>query len=156
MFRKNSGTENFQAKEGASFTVLWKIFFISQDRKKLRQGNILCFRKFLVGKNILWIRGGRDISIFRRKVFVALYRNISLENTLVFQKNSCIEIFHALEGGTTVLSKIFVSEDRNEKLCKGTLLFPENFWYRKKIMDKRGHITIFSRNFCVSQCQNIS
>ena len=46
-----------------------------------------------------------------------------------------------------VLSKFFVSQDENEKLCKGTLLFPENFWYRKKIIDKRGHITISSRNF---------
>ena len=33
-----------------------KKLFISQDRKKLLQGTILCHRKFLVGKNILWVR----------------------------------------------------------------------------------------------------
>ena len=50
-------------------------------------------------------------------------------------------------GGITVLSEFFVSQDRNEKLCIGTLLFSEIFWYRKKLMAKNGHITIFSRKF---------
>ena len=95
MFRKNSGSENFQAKEGGTFTVLSKVFYLTGP-KKLRQGTILCFRKFLVGKNILSIRGGGgDITFFRQKVFVSLYQNISLENTLVFQKNSFIENFHS-------------------------------------------------------------
>ena len=40
------------------------------------------------------IRGG-GVSRFSVEVFVSLYRNISLENTLVFQKNSFIENFHA-------------------------------------------------------------
>ena len=47
----------------------------------------------------------------------------------------------------TVLSELFVSQDRNEMLCKGTLLFSGNFLVSKKFMDKRGHTTIFSRNF---------
>ena len=34
--------------------------------------------------------------------------------------------------------------------------FSGNVWYRKKFMDKRGHITIFSRNFYVSQCRKVS
>ena len=141
MFGKNSGIENFQGKKGGSFTVLSNFFYVTGP-KKLRQGTILCSRKLLVGKNTLWIRGG--ITIFCRKVVVSLYRNISLENTLVFQKNSFIENFPAQEGGITVLSKFFVSQDRNEKLCKGTLLFSGKFLVSKKIMDKRGHITIFS------------
>ena len=60
------------------------------------------------------------------------------------------------KGGITVLSKFFVSQDRNEKLCKGTLLFSRKFLVSKKFMDKRGHITIFSRIFCVSQCRKSS
>ena len=40
-------------------------------------------------------RGGGGVSRFSVEVFVSLYRNISLEKTLVFQKNSFIENFHA-------------------------------------------------------------
>ena len=93
MFRKNSGIENFQAKEGEASRFCRKIFYLTGP-KKLRQGTILCFRKLLVGKNILWIRGG-GVSRFSVEVFVSLYRNISLENTLLFQKTSLIENFHA-------------------------------------------------------------
>ena len=56
MFRKNSGIDKFQAKEGGSFTFLSKNYLTGP--KKIRQGTILCFRKFLLGKNILCIGGG--------------------------------------------------------------------------------------------------
>ena len=92
MFRKNSGIENFQPKEGEASRFCRKFSYLTGP-KKLRQGTILCFRKFLVGKNFLWIRGG--ISLYSVEVFVSLYRNISLDNTLVFQKNSFIENFNA-------------------------------------------------------------
>ena len=39
--------------------------------------------------------GGQGVSRFSVKVFVSLCQNISLENKLVFQKNSFIENFHA-------------------------------------------------------------
>ena len=57
MFRKNSGIEKFQAKEGEASRLCRKFFYLTGP-KKLRQGTTLCFRNFLVGKNILWIRGG--------------------------------------------------------------------------------------------------
>ena len=38
-----------------------------------------------------------------------------------------------------------------KKFIKEPFSFPEDFWYRKKYMEKRGHITIFYRNFVVSQ-----
>ena len=41
-------------------------------------------------------------------------------------------------GGITVLSELFVSQERNEKLCKGTLLFSGNFLVSKKIYGKEG------------------
>ena len=96
MFRKNSGIEKFQAKEGGASRFCRKCFYLTGP-KKFRQGTILCFRKFLIWKKILWIRGG--VSRFSVEVFVSLYRNNSLENTLVFQKNSFNENFHAWEGG---------------------------------------------------------
>ena len=39
-------------------------------------------------------RGG-GITIFRREVFVSQCQNISLDNTLVFQKIFLVENFHA-------------------------------------------------------------
>ena len=58
VFRKNSGIENFQAKEGEASRFCRKFFYLTGP-KKLRQGTILCFTKVLVGKKVLWIRGGR-------------------------------------------------------------------------------------------------
>ena len=73
-----------------------------------------------------------------------------------FRKILLSKIFMHRRGGITVLSKFFVSQDREEKFCKGTLLFSGNFLVSKKFMDKRGYITIFSQNFYVSQCWKIS
>ena len=123
MFRKNSGIEKFQAEEGGSFTV-WSKIFLSHRTEKTSPVNHSVFQEISRKEKIFMDkRGEGGITIFRPKVFVSLYQNISFENTLVFQKNSFIEIFHAQEGrGITGLSKIFVSHYRNEKLCKGTLL----------------------------------
>ena len=41
--------------------------------------------------------------------------------------------FSCIAGGNTVLSKFFVSQDRNEKICEGTLLFCGKFLVSKKI-----------------------
>ena len=87
-------SKSFKQRRGEASRFFRKKIFLTGP-KKLRQGTILCFRKFLVGKNILWIRGGGGVSRFSVEVFVSLYRNISLENTLVFQKNSFIGNFHA-------------------------------------------------------------
>ena len=94
MFRKNSGIENFQAKEGGSFTVLSKIF-LSHRTEKTSPGNHSVFQKISGREKYFMDKRGGGITIFRRKVFVSLYQNISLENNLVFQNNSFIENFHA-------------------------------------------------------------
>ena len=103
----------------------------------------------------VWIRGGGSITIFRRsfcltvpKYFIGEHFGVS--EKFFYRKFSCIE-----GGGITVLSELFVSQERNEKLCKGTLLFSGNFLVSKKFMDKRCHITIFSRNFYFSQCRKL-
>ena len=57
-----------------------------------------------------------------------------------YRKFSCI----GGAGGITVLLELFVSQHRNEKLCKGTLLFSGNFLVSKKIMEIRGGISQFS------------
>ena len=107
-------------------------FFYLTGPKKLRQGTIV-FQK--ISGREKYFTDKRGVSRFSVEVFVSLYRKISLENTLVIQKNSFIQKFSCIGGGRgiTVLSKFFVLQDRNEKLCKGTRLFPGNFLVSKKI-----------------------
>ena len=136
--------------------------FLSHRTEKPSPGNHFVFQKISGREKIFMDKrlGGGGITIFRRKVFVSLYQNISLENTLVFQKNFFNRIFSSIGGGHHAFAEFFfVSQDRNEKRCKGTLLFflfSRKFLVSKNFMDKRGHVTIFSRNFYVSQCRKIS
>ena len=154
MFRKNSGIENFQAKEGGSFTVLSKFFYLTGP-KKLRLGTILCFRKFLVGKNILWIRGG-GVSRFSVEKFLSHCTKIFHLRTLWCFRNFLSKIFMHRRVGIAVLSKFFVSQDRSEKLCKGTLLFSRKFLVPKKNSWIRGGISRFSvENFLSHSAQKI-
>ena len=125
-------SRSFKQRRGEASRFCRNFFYLTGP-KKLRRGTILCFRKFLVGKNILWIGGG-GITIFRRsfcltvpKYFIGEHFGVS--EKFFYRKFSCI----AWGRGITVLSKFFVSQDRNEKLCKETLLFSENFLVSKKI-----------------------
>ena len=144
------------SKEGGSFSVLSKIFF-SHRTKKNSSGNHSVSQKnsarekFFIDKRV----GGITISV---DVLVSLYGKISLENTLVFQKKSSFGYFHALaRGGASRFCQIFLSLSTETKsFVKELFCFPETFWFRKRIMDNRGPITIFSRNFYVSQCRKLS
>ena len=138
MLRKNSGIEKFQVKEGEASRFCRKLFYLTGP-KKLRHGTILCFRKILVGKNILWIRGGGGYHDFPSKFLSHctekfLWRTLSCFRKILLSKI----LMHRRGRGIAVLSNIFVSQDRNEKLCKGTLLFSGNFLVSKKIWVRRG------------------
>ena len=91
-----------------------------------------CREKYFMDK-----RGG--ITIFRRsfcltvpKYFIGEHFGVS--EKFFYRKFSCI----GGERGITVLSKLFVSQDRNEKLCKGTRLCFRKFRVSKNFMLKRG------------------
>ena len=95
------------------------------------------------GTEKLWVRGG-GVSRFSVEVFVSLYRNISLgehfgvSEKFFYRKISCIG------GGTSRFCRNFLSHRTETKsFVKEPFCFPEIFWYQKKIMDKRGYITIF-------------
>ena len=60
-------------------------------------------------------------------------------------------------GGASRFCRNFLSHRTETKnFVKEPFRFPENFRYPKKFMDKMGHITIFIRNFYVSQCRKLS
>ena len=63
---------------------------------------------------------------------------------MVFQKKSFMETFHAYEAGHLGFSNFFVSEDRKEKLCKGTRLFSGSFLVSEKSLWIRGGMSRIS------------
>ena len=68
-----------------------------------------------------------------------------------FERILVSKIFMNRRGrGITVLSIFFVSQDRNEKLCKGTLLFSGNFLVSKKVLWIRGGLSRFSVEISMS------
>ena len=108
-------------------------FFLSHRTKKLRQRTILCFRRFLIGKNNSWIRGGGGYHDFPSK-FLSNCTEIFHWRTLWCSRKILLSnIFMHRRGASWFLSKFFVSQDRNEKLCEGILLFSGSFLVSKKI-----------------------
>ena len=121
------------SKGGGSFTALSKIFLSHRTEEKLSQGTTLCFRKFLVEKNILWIRGGGGGGRYHDfpSKFLSHCNEIFHWRTLwcftkkfFYRKLSCIG---GGGGGITVLSKFFVSQDR-KNCAREPLCVSENFW----------------------------
>ena len=96
-------------------------------------------------------RGG--ITIFRLSVpkyFIGEHFGVS--EKFFYGKFSCI----GGGGPSRFCQNFFVSQDRNEKLCKRTLLFSGNFLVSKKFMDQRGGVSIFSvEKFLSRSAENI-
>ena len=128
-------------------------FFKSHRTEKTSPGKHSVFQKFSGREKYFMDKRGGGITIFRRKFIVSLYRTNSLENTLVFQKFFLSKIFMNRRGALRFCRNFSAQRTETKNFVRGPFCFPENFWYRKKIMHKRGHITIFSRNFYVSQCR---
>ena len=139
VYQKISGSEKFYASERGEGVSRFSVEnFLSHSAENFRRGILYCCNNFGYRKSL--DKGG--VSRFSVEVFVSLYRNISLENTSVFQKN-----FMHRRGGITVLSELFVSQDRNEKLCRGTLVFSGNFLVSKKIYGSEGAYHDFQSKF---------
>ena len=84
------------------------------------------------------------------KCFIGEHFGVS--EKFLYQKFSCI----GGGGGITVFQNFLSHMTQTKSFVQEPFCFPETFWYREKFMDKRGHITIFSRNFFVSQCRKLS
>ena len=129
-------------------------FFYFTGPKKLRQETILCSRKLLVGKNILWVRGG--ILRFSVEKFLSDCTKIFHWRTLWCFRKILLSKYFMHRRGHPGFVEIFCLRTETKKFVKEPFCFPENFWYRKKFMRRRVHITIFSRNFYVSECRKLS
>ena len=153
MFRKNSGIENFQAKEGEASRFCRKIFNLTGP-KKLRQGTILCFRKFLVGKNILWIRGG-GYHDFPSK-FLSHCTEIFHWRTLwCFRKLLLSKIFMHKRGASWFCRNFLSHRTETESFVKEPFCFPEVYCYRKMLGTREGaNINFPSKFFCLTVPKN--
>ena len=154
MFRKNSGIEKFQAKEGKLHGSVE--IFLSHRTEKTSPGNHSVFQKISGTENYFMDKRGGGITIFRRSFCLTVPRyfigeHFGVSEKFFYRKFSCIG-----GGGASRVCRFFsVSQDQNEKLSKGTLPFSESFLVSKTFMDKKGLIAIFNRNFYVSQCRKL-
>ena len=161
MLQKISGIEKCQGEEreregGASRLSLENL--LSHRTEQLRAGN-LCFRKFLVSKNVKDKRERGHHGFPSKHCCLTVPKNFA--GKLVFQKISGIEKCQGEErerGG---------HHDFPSKICcltvpsnfVGETCVSENFWYRKmlRIREKKGGgITTFCRKFVVSQYRKTS
>ena len=109
----------------------------------------LGYRKFY------FVIGG--VTFFRQKILVWRNQFFSLEKHFGVAQKTFYQKFSCVGGGASRFYRLFLSHRTETKtFVKEPFCFQENFWYLKKTMDKRWHITIFSRIFYVSQCPKIS
>ena len=168
-FRKIRVSQIFVPKMGISLNSVEKISCHSAD--KFRKRTLLCFGKILESKNFqqkrgklqdfvgsffyIWMRGGL-ITIFRPENFCLTVPKYFIGEQFFVSKNFSFQNFSCIWAGSiTVLSKIFVSQDRNEKFCEGPLLFSRKNMVTKNFLHNSG-IMFFRRKLLVSQCPKVS
>ena len=128
--------------------------FLSHSTEKFRCGTLRCFRKFRVSQNFMHQRGGYHV--LRQKLLVTQYRKISLWNTSVFQKISCIAKFYASERGVSRFSVENFLSHSTEKFCWGTLRCIRKFRVSKIYMHQRGGYHVLRQKLFVTQYRKIS
>ena len=145
---------NFSSKGGGGSSTLLSKFFLSHRTKKTSPGNHSVFQKFSGREKYYMDRKG-GYHDFPSKIFcltVPKYfigEHFGVSEKFFYRKFSCIG------GGITVLSELFVSQDRNEKLCKGTLMFSRKFLVSKKIYGQEGAYHDFQSEFlCLTVPKN--
>ena len=110
----------------------------------------------IAGIKKIWMRGWREYRDFPSKFLTHCTEFFHWKTLWSFRKILLSKISMHRRRGILVLSKVFVSQDRNEKICKRTRRFSGSFLVSKKFMIKRGHITNFYRKFVVSQYRETS
>ena len=134
VFRKKSGIEKFQAKEGGGFTVL-SSFCFSHRTEKTSPGNHSVFQKIAGMKKHFMDKGGgkgRGYQDLLRSFCHTVPKHFTGEHFGVSEK-FFYRKFSSMGGWHHGFVEFFVSRDRNQKLCKGTTLFSGKFVISKKI-----------------------
>ena len=126
---------------------------LSHCSEKIRRRTFLCFEKILVSK-VFKQRKGEASRFCRNFFYFTGPKKLRLGTILSFKKVLVAKNFYGYKGGLTIFrQKAFVSQYRNENLCKGTLLFSRKFRISKNFMRKR-RISRFSIEKLVSHSTN--
>ena len=121
------------------FTFFRRNLFVSQY-EKISWGNPWLFQK-TSGIDKLFVWEG-DITILRWLFFVSQCRKISQWNPSVLQKNHALKsLMHRRTGASWFSRNIFISQDRNTKLGRRTLLLSRKLLVAKNLMGKRRNKT---------------
>ena len=106
--------------------------FLSHSAENFRRGILYCCNNFGYRKSLdKGVGGGGSITIFRRSFCLTVLKyfigeHFGASEKFFYRKFSC------RGGGHHGFVGTFVSQDRNEKRCKGTLLFSGKFLVSKK------------------------
>ena len=126
-------------------------FFLSHRTEKNSPGNHSVFQKISGREKYFMGKGGYHD--FPSKVLSHCTEIFHWRTLWCFRKILLSKIvMHRRGGGILVLSH----RTETKSFVKEPFCFPEVFWYPKKFMHKRGHITIFCRKFVVSQYRKTS
>ena len=153
-FRKILLSKTFMDKKGEGSIAIFVKSLLSHSTDIIRRGTLLCFTKLLVSKSFFCIRGE--------------YHDLQSKTCcLTLPKNLVGEAFYVLEKlwyrnflwikSEKGVSPFFVKSLLSHSAGKNrrSLLFLENFLYRKNLHPE-GNLTIFIRQFVVSQYRKIS
>ena len=130
--------------------------FLSHRTEKTSPGNHSVFQKISGKEKYFKDKRGGGYHDFPSK-FLSHCTEIFHWRTLwCFRKLLLSKIFMHKRGASWFCRNFLSHRTETESFVKEPFCFPEVFWYRKKFMDKRGHITIFYRKFVVSQYRKTS
>ena len=96
----------FPSKGAGKLHGFVEIFYLTGP-KKLRQGTILCFRKFLVGKKFLWIRGWGGYHNFPSRSFCLTVPKYLIGEHFGFSEKTFHRKFSSIGGGHHGFVEIF-------------------------------------------------
>ena len=112
-FERILASEIFKQRRGEASRFCQNFFYLTGP-KKLCQGTILCFRKILIGKNILWIREGGYHDFPSESFCLTVPKNFIGEHFGVSEKLFCRK-FSCIGGGHHAFVKIFCPTGPNRK-----------------------------------------
>ena len=97
----------------------------------------------------VWIRGG-EYHDFPSEFLSHCIELFHWRTLWCFRKILSSKIFMHRRGASRFCRNFLSHRTETKSFVKEPFCFPEIFWYRQKLMDKRGHITISSQNFCLT------
>ena len=154
MFRKNSGIQKFQAKEGEA-SRFCRIFFLSHRTEKTSPGNHSVFQKIPGREKYFMDERGGGYHDFPSKLLCLTVSKTFVRESYCFWKKFWFQKVKWIKRGVSRFSVETFWSNSAEKFRGHPFNVSENLGYWKKLCII-GRITIFRPKFFVSQCQKTS